>query len=152
VYNTLGREIAMKCLLIETKDKRKFLTEEKNFKQLIEFSNTFGAKMSIVEIEEGEVLKLEELAPAICNSHYEKQTINYEPIKEFGSKKTNKVIRYIENRFKKGQTVSLQDLKNKFKELTPSSLCNYVTKTKKEMESLGVKFVKIGAGKYRKID
>lgn len=53
----------MNCLLIETKDKRKFFTHEKNFIQLIEFSKAFNAEISIVKLEEGSVLELEELAP-----------------------------------------------------------------------------------------
>ena len=65
----------MKCLLLETKDKRKFFTHEKNFLQLIEFSRTFNAEISVVKMEQTELLDLKDLAPAICDAHYKKPKI-----------------------------------------------------------------------------
>ena len=56
-----------KCLMLKTRDNRKYFTHEKNYDYLIEFSRTFGAEVSVVEVEEAEVLDLEELAPAICD-------------------------------------------------------------------------------------
>lgn len=70
----------MKCLLIQTKDKRKFFTHEKNYVQLIEFSKAFNAEVSIVKLEQGVVLELEQLAPAICDPSYKKPNAQYEVI------------------------------------------------------------------------
>ena len=65
------------CLMIKTKDNRKFFTHEKYFPQLIEFSKTFGAEISIVKIQDNNVLDMDELVPAICNANY-KNDENYE--------------------------------------------------------------------------
>ena len=63
----------MKCLMIETKDNRQFFTHEKNFNQLIEFSKFFKAKISVVQIMGADLLSLEELAPALCDTTKKKQ-------------------------------------------------------------------------------
>lgn len=150
----------MKCLLIETKDKRKFLTHEKNFVQLIEFSKTFNAEMSIVKIAQGEkeLLNLEELALAICDQNYQKLQIEYELIEtKLGVDKPNvqkvatKVNKYITDQFTKRMTVSLGDLKKKFKQhnLTDAALCNHVRRAKKQLETKGLSFVKISPGIYK---
>ena len=88
----------MKCLLIQTKDKRKFFTHEKNFVQLIEFSKTFGAEISMVKLEEGPILELKELAPAICDPSYKKRFglkwQHYDDCGKFSRKKTGKKVRH----------------------------------------------------------
>jgi len=151
----------MKCLLIETKDKRQFFTHEKNFIQLIEFSKTFNAEISVVRIDEGPLLNLEELAPAICDAGYKKTKINYEVIETKLSKtgrarpsilKTaNKINKHIIDCFMNRTSVSLKDLKNKFKQynLSDAALCNHVRRAKKQLEKQGLSFVKTGAGSYR---
>ena len=58
------------CLMIKTKDNKKFFTHEKYFPQLIEFSKTFGAEISIVKIKDNNILDINELIPAICNANY----------------------------------------------------------------------------------
>jgi hypothetical protein len=153
----------MKCLLIETKDKRKFFTHKKNFIQLIEFSKTFDAEMSIVKIEKGTVLELEELAPAFCNPNYKKTNINYEKIKDkyIQEKKTRseivkiaeKIQNHIRNQFKRKDSVSLKKLRIKFKEyeLSDAALCNHIRRTKADLENEGMKFIKISAGEYKAI-
>lgn len=152
----------MKCLLIETKDKRKFFTHEKNFIQLIEFSKAFNAEISTVKLESGHVLELEELAPAICDSDYKKSDVQYEVLetkicnvrsREEILRVAEKVKKYISEQFQKRNTVSLKDLKNKFKkhELTDAALCNHVRRVKSELEKDGLKFLKIGAGQYKAI-
>lgn len=151
----------MKCLLIETKDKRKFFTHEKNFVQLIEFSKTFNAEISVVKMDKGPLLDLEELAPAICDAGYKKPQINYEVIEtKLGKtgrarpnilKTANKVNKYIVDRFTNRASVSLKDLKKRFKqfELSDAALCNHIRRAKKQLESQGLTFVKTGAGTYR---
>lgn len=151
----------MKCLLIETKDKRKFFTHEKNFVQLIEFSKTFNAEISVVKVEKGELLDLEELAPAICDAGYKKPTTAYQVIETKLSKNgrarpnilknAETVKRYIFNQFTSRNSVSLKDLKRKFKKfnLSDPALCNHIRRVKKELEKKGWEFTKIGAGVYK---
>lgn len=151
----------MKCLLIQTKDKRKFFTHEKNFLQLIEFSKTFGAEISTVKLDEGPILELEELAPAICDPSYKKNECQYSIIETQLSTDAksrtdilivaNKVKKYISEQFKSRKTVSLKDLKKKFQKenLTNAALCNHIRRVKQEFEKEGISFVKVGAGEYR---
>lgn len=151
----------MKCLLIETKDKRKFFTHEKNFIQLIEFSKAFSAEISIVKLEEGSVLELEELAPAICDPGYKKSNVQYEIIETKMSTEgrsraeilrvADKVKKYVNEQFQNRNTVSLKELKKKFKryKLTDAALCNHVRRVKSELEKDGFRFLKLGAGQYK---
>ena len=150
----------MNCLLIETKDKRKFLTHEKNFTLLIEFSKTFNAEISTVNLETGTMLELEELAPAICNPLYKKPKFKYEIIEQKVKTKNRKrkdilivaekIKEYILEKFKNEKFILLKDLKIKFKEykLTDATLCNHIRRIKKELEEKGIKLKKTGAGKY----
>lgn len=151
----------MQCLLIETKDKRKFFTHEKNFIQLIEFSKAFHAEISVVKLEQGTVLELEELAPAICDSTYKKIKSQYEIIETKMSKdnktrsdimkNADKVKKYIFTQFQNKNSVSLKELKAKFKKfkLTDAALCNHLRRVKQKLEEEGFNFVKVGAGEYR---
>jgi hypothetical protein len=153
----------MKCLLIETKDKRKFFTHEKNFIQLIEFSKTFNAEISVVKMEGGTVLELEELAPAICDASYKKINVQYKIIenKSCSEPKTRseiikiaeKIQDYIKNQFQRRDSVSLKELKKKFKkyELSDATLCNHIRRTKTNLEKQGIKFQKISAGEYKAV-
>jgi hypothetical protein len=154
----------MKCLLIETKDKRKFFTHEKNFPQLIEFSKTFNAEISTVKLTEGPILELEELAPAICNPDYKKNDVKYTivktstPVPKIKKRSrieilqiADKVKKYLNEQFKNRNEVSLKELKNKFQkcELTDTALCNHIRRVKSDLEKEGFKFLKLGAGKYK---
>lgn len=152
----------MQCLLIETNDNRKFFTHEKNYGQLIEFSKAFNAQISTVKIEKGPVLELEELAPAICDPTFTKQNYKYEIIETKNPRrtrgKTNQeasilITKYIEERFTSNKEVSLEDLKNKFKNynISDATLRNHFRKTKTELESKGYKFEKIKVGTYKAV-
>ena len=153
----------MKCLLIETKDKRKFFTHEKNFVQLIEFSKTFNAEVSVVKLQQGAVLELEDLAPAICDPAYKKPKVQYELIETKlttgGRSRPNilriagKVKKYVLNQFKMRHTVSLKELKKRFSQykMTDAALCNHVRRVKQELQEQGFKFTKVSAGQYKVI-
>lgn len=151
----------MKCLLIQTKDKRKFFTHEKNYVQLIEFSKAFNAEVSIVKLEQGVVLELEQLAPAICDPSYKKPNAQYEVIETKlateGRTRTEilkvagKVKKYVSGEFQKRNSVSLKELKKRFKKhkLTDTALCNHIRRVKQELEKEGFEFEKTGAGTYK---
>jgi GTPase SAR1 family protein len=151
----------MKCLLIETKDRRKFFTHEKNFINLIEFSKTFNAKVSVVKLEEGPVLELEQLAPAICDPAYKKPKVQYELVEKklanIGRTRTailraaRQIKKYILEKFQTREVVSLKELKRKFKrhKLSDAALCNHVRRVKQELSREGYTFVKVGAGQYK---
>lgn len=58
------------CLLLETPDNRKFFIEENSYPQIVEFSNTFGARISVVETEDNDILDVESLATKLCDPNY----------------------------------------------------------------------------------
>lgn len=62
----------MKCLLIETSDKKRFFTLIGNQKQLLEYCRAFNAKMFVVkaDIKKSDVLDLPKLVPALCDKNY----------------------------------------------------------------------------------
>ena len=154
----------MKCLLIETKDKRKFFTHKKNLVQLTEFAKTFNSNLFIVELERGEILELEKLALAICDPNYKNNegvyTIN-EQIREIKAIKKvkneradlgEKIRNFIINEFMEKKPISIKKIKNKFKkhEISDATLYNHLRKAKIELENKGYKFLKIKAGIYKK--
>ncbi len=151
----------MNCLMIETRDKRKFFTHEKNFTMLIDFAKTFNADISVVKLQEGQVLELSELAPALCDAGYKRPRSSYELLEMKLTPKSNdrptilknaeRIQEYIVERFKNGEVVSLSELKDRFKKfkLTTACFCNHVHKVMKTLQKAGLKFEKLGAGKYK---
>lgn len=149
----------MQCLLIETPDKRKFFTHEKNYSELIEFSKTFKASISLVNVDHNEVLCLEELAPMICDQT-KSQAFNYvilehkmqnQKNRKSSIENANNIRNYIKNELSYGNTVSLKDLKDKYSHygLSDSCLCNHFKFVRESMEKNGIKLEKTGGGKYR---
>lgn len=147
------------CLMIETKDHRKFFTHEKNYSQLLEFSELFNAEISIVKVNEAEILDLEQLAPAICNSEYDKifqyQLLEVKITQQRQRKKilitAKKIKAYIEAKFIRGDIVSLKGLKEEFhkNKFTDACLCNHLAQVRTSLEKKGHKIAKVGGGKYK---
>lgn len=149
------------CLMIKTKDRRKFFTHEKNFIQLLEFSKLFKAEVSVVAVKEAEVLELEQLAPAICDATYvqsQPQEMKVIEVKLSQNRRNRqkilkvaqKITNYIEKRFIAGDVVGLRELMVKYKKLdiTSACLCNHISLVRKRLEAKGHTFDKIGGGKY----
>lgn len=152
----------MKCLLIETKDKRKYITYEKYLSQLIEFAKTFGANISVVNAEGANPLKIEDLVPAICDQNYTLQNFTYEVLETMIKKEVKKKVEkkptlaakiqeYVYSKFLKKEIVSLKNLKKRFEkyELSDPALCNHIRKMKETLEKEGYIVQKVGAGMYR---
>lgn len=153
----------MRCLLIETKDKRKFFTYEKNFVQLIEFSKAFNAQISTVKLEEGTILDLEELAPAICDPTYKKTDVQYKLIETKLTKESRSrqdilkaaalIKKHVESKFLTRETVSIKDLQKKFKkyEFTDAAMRNHMKKIMLDLQNKGLKFERTAVGTYKAI-
>lgn len=69
----------MKCLLLETNDKKRFFTLVSNHKQLKEYCRAFNAKMFVVkaDIKKTEVLDLAKLVPALCDKNYKGRRVEF---------------------------------------------------------------------------
>lgn len=76
--------MAIKCLLLETKDKRRFFTLVKNKARLQEYCKTFKARMSVVkaDIARSEVLDLEMLVPALCDKNHKTDKADFKVLKK----------------------------------------------------------------------
>ena len=71
--------MALKCLMLETRDKKRLFTLLGNFKHLKEYCRAFGAKMFVVkaEIERKKILDLKGLVPALCDKNYKGEKVGY---------------------------------------------------------------------------
>lgn len=156
--------MSKKCLLIQTKDGKKFLTSEKHLPMLIEFAKTFCAEIHLVEANMKEkVLDLKPLTASLCNPEYKAEP-KYKAVERLypKSKRTRKSIledakiirRHIRDKMLAGQPVSLKDLKEAYKNhgLTDACLCNHLTAVRKDLVIAGQKVQKLGAGKYKVIE
>lgn len=150
-----------KCLLIKTKDNRKFLTHENHLPSLVEFTKTFGAEIYLVEPGEGEKIynKLKPLTVAICNPLSESDPDFQIISKIYPENKRDrksiltdaKIIRqYIQKKLLSKKSVSLKELKEKYKNynLTDACLCNHLAVVRKSLINSGHTFRKVAAGKY----
>lgn len=147
------------CLLIQT-DSRNFFTHKKNIKQLIEFSKTFGAEISIVKADNPEILTLEELAPAICNNTYNPD-IKFEVLEcKLPAKKQIKtklvkpapqIREYVRACFLEGKLVELHSVARKFKnyQFTVACFCKHISQVRQELIKNGHQIEKIGGGRYQ---
>lgn len=151
----------IQCLMIETKDHRQFFTKEENYSELIEFSKTFDAELSIVKAKEVEVLDLMKLAPAICNCNYKLKKPEVEILEvkiPLASKKdrtkiiktAKKIREYVRERLVSGQSLKLSNVAEQFKQynLTLACFCQHARAVRKELEKEGFNIEKIGAGEY----
>lgn len=153
----------LKCLLLKTKDNRKFLTSEDNLLYILEFVKTFNAEIYLAEIqdnERSEILGTLKLATAICDSTY---TLVVEPTivkrlypeQKSGRKDAIKLAKqitdHIHQQLTTGKEVSLRSLKKKYQEhhLTDACLCAHLSRIRRSLEKEGLPVNKVGPGRYQ---
>lgn len=144
-----------KCLLVKMKDQRKFFTYPKYYKELVEFSNSFGVELSIIKADNPVILSLNELAPALCSPdvQYSASFKAEKPVKIIGARTSaaQRIRQYVRETFLKKEIVTLQTTAKKFKEenLTLACFCQHIAKVRDSLTQEGYKIVKIGGGKYQ---
>ena len=151
----------MKCLLLTTKDKRNFFTRVRNLPQLVEFSKTFGAEISVVKTKDPPILDLIELAPAICNPNYAEPENEFEilerkiPVKIKSRKNTVKVAEQIRAHVRKalldGRIVHLHRVAKRFEkqQLSHTTFSNHIRKVRDELILDGYNVIKVKPGQYQ---
>ena len=149
------------CLMIETQDKQRFFTHEKNYDSLVEFSKACGVEISVVKVKEAEVLDLVKLAPAICNTPTTLKKPEFEIIEfKISKPKKNrpkmlknaqKIRQHIKETLLNGDVIRLSDVAKKFKryKLTLACFCNHLKAVRDELSSEGHSVRRIGHGEYR---
>ena len=146
------------CLLIKTKDNRKFLTYEKHLPSIIEYAKTFNAEIYKV-IAKGKRMELKSLANAICDPQYDEdpECTSVEKLYPRTSKTrkailkdASRISKFIQRRLLSGNSLSLKELKQKYKNynVTDACLCNHMATIRKALTREGHTFEKIGAGGY----
>lgn len=145
-------------LMIETKDQRKFFTYRRHLPQLIEFSKTFNAEISVVRTDE-EPLDMLSLAENLCSDNYEIHKPSFEIVEiKVGQKRSKKKLthnakiirKFIQRELLAGKPVRLCGLMKRFKRygLTKPTFCNHFTAIRKELASQGFLIEKTGQGEY----
>lgn len=151
------------CLMIELGDQRRLFTRKNNYPQLVEFSKTFGAEVSVVKVkEETEVLDLQEIPKAICSEEKPHHTPNVEVVETRLSrrkledrktmlKRAERIRNYIQKRFLQGKVVKLKNVKKQYKQydLTSSTFSKHLRDVRKELSESGHVIEKLKSGEYR---
>lgn len=149
--------------MIELNNSRRLFTRKSNYPQLIEFSKTFGAEVSVVKVkEETEVLDLQEIPKAICSEDSPQHTPVFEIVetrlskRRFDDRKTmlkraERIRNHIQKRFLQGKVVKLKNIKKQYRQygLTSSTFSNHLREVRKELSGIGHVVEKLKAGEYR---
>lgn len=149
-----------RCLMVRTPEKRRYFTYEKNLAPLLEYSRMFQAEISVVRVKEAEVLELDQLVAALCDSHYQNPVITYRVLgvkskhrtpRVFSRQNASLVRDYIKETLLKGKDVSLRSLVGKYAELglSDTSLSNQFKRVRDELGLLGHRLVRDHGGSYR---
>lgn len=157
----------MRCLLVRTPDKREYLTLVKNYPLLIEYANTFNARLYTVEtVETSEmppVLSVCELATALCEGEGVKGEVTYKvlkkhlPSKERVSKRRDaqklaiKIREFIKIQLEKGKPLSLLSIKRHFDrhQLRTCTLSNHYAHIRRQLSRQGISVCRVGHGVYQ---
>jgi hypothetical protein len=147
----------MKCLMLSTKDNKKFFTDKKNLPELLEFSKLFGIEISEVKIQDAEILELDQLAIAFCVGNFSKKPLfEVTEIKNPKSKKTRdnilsqakQIKSFIKEEFLKGNPVCIQSVMQEFGNVTRACICMHLRTIIKELTAMGENINKIKHGIY----
>lgn len=76
--------MSVKCLMLETADKKKFFTLVGNHKQLSEYCRAFNANMFVVkaDIKKSQVMNIPRLVVALCDKSNQGSKAHYEVIEK----------------------------------------------------------------------
>lgn len=147
----------MKCLMLSTKDNKKFFTHKKNLPELLEFSKLFGIEISEVKSENAEILELDQLAEAFCVGNFSKKPVfDFIEIKNPKSKKSRdnilsqakQIKAFIKEEFLKGNSVCIQSVMAKFNNVTRACICMHLKNIIKEFTTMGETINKVKHGIY----
>jgi hypothetical protein len=76
--------MSIKCLMLETSDKKRFFTLLGNYKQLREYCRAFSAKMFVVraEIKKSKVMSIPRLVSALCDKTNDGEKADYKVVEK----------------------------------------------------------------------
>lgn len=149
----------LKCLLVKLPDGRKFFTNKNNQRLLLEFANTFDAKLEIVEAYDPDILSLKDLAASICDHNKsgkltayqtKKKKITTELCDHFTEHKPT-IRDYILTQFNGGKSVKIKDIAKKFSKhgLSVSTVYRHINHVKEMLEAESKTVIKVSPGVYK---
>lgn len=146
----------MNCLMIKLKDKRKFITNKKFAKHLIEFANTFDAELSIVSTNHKKLLNLEELADLICDTNHAQEDIKYKTVKVLNNKEENNnnlIFSQIIKTLKQKKTIDTNKLITKYKKkgIDEKNIYSQINKAKNHIKKIGITLKKLSKSQFTAI-
>ena len=138
----------MNCLMIMLKDKRKFLTSQKNLKHLIEFAKTFHAELSIVSVEGRKTLSLERLAAEICDTNSKNCDFPYRTVRKISTNEganATALFNHVVRVLRSGRCIHESKLVDAFKKkgMEDSVIHSQILRAKRYMGSLGLPVRKV---------
>lgn len=140
-----------KCILIKTKDNKRFFTHKNNLETVRKFCEAIEAEIFFATTDVKNILNTKKLTIAMCNADYKspdefKILEKIENIKNSKSSISTDIRSYIQESFFNGKMVSLKSIKNEFKDykLSNPSLCNHISKVRKDLSIKGFVFEKTG--------
>ena len=138
------------CLMLETTDKRRFFTYQKNYDRLVEFAQVFGGEISVVNVRKADILDLQALVPALCNPEPQERS-RYELVSKKVKGQTvfqvaKKVRDSVRKDFLAGKVVELNKTHKRFSRygLSLSTVCNHVSVVRKELAAKGIGYIDAG--------
>lgn len=79
-----GRNMSVKCLMLETSDKKRFFTNLGSRKHLAEYCRAFGAKTLVVraELKRSQLMTIPGIVSALCDRGREANKVGYEEVEK----------------------------------------------------------------------
>lgn len=142
------------CVMLETKDGRKFFFKKTALVSLKAFIKNFPANIFIVETDAENVKSIKENVKLICDQSYKPEDVEYKTINspQILSKrvKSVKVREIIKKNFIKNKKITFKEIQYIFRKvnISASSLNQYFAQIRNELESENFKINKIKNGCY----
>jgi len=141
--------------MIILKDDRKFLTNTKNLNQIVEFSKTFKAKLSIVNTSCKNILSLDKLAEEICDTN--KKNIEFEHILikpiNLNECKNNLIFKQIIKTLRSKKSVDTEKIVERYtkKGMNVKNIHSQIKEAKEHIEKIGMTLKDIGKTKFKAV-
>lgn len=144
------------CLLLTTKENRKFFISRKYLKQLMEFSGNYECSISIVKTDPKNIESIQDFIKSFCHQNYTENNAKYVIMKKnLQSKKrqntkSEQIRNAIEKTFIQNQKASLEEIKKLFfkDNISTSSLSAYFSEVRKNLGIRGIQIEMIKKGTY----
>jgi len=145
--------------MIECENKKNIFTHKKNFAYLIEFAKNFDLRLHYAKADSEFIITLENVATCYCDQNYEstsdyqivqKDILNSKENRSSITSKAKKIRQNIKKLILKYKKITFKQIQQKFvdENISVSALSNHFAHVRHELDSQGIKIVKIKNGIY----